>query len=202
MTTLYRPNRWSLTVSVAPTAEPITVADLKDMARIQTSDEEYSLSGIVTAARQAVENATRRALMTQTRVLKLDAFPAGDQYFELPGGNIQSVTSIIYNDTDNATQTLSSAVYETDFGTDGGTGRIGLAPDQEWPDLGDSGLNVTVTYVAGWTSAALVPQSLKHAIALMASWLYDNRAAFDMSKAEANPAFDALIAPYRIHRVS
>lgn len=199
---VYRPSRWSMQVSVAPTSEPVTVDDLKDQSRIGNDDESYFLAGLISGARETVEHMTRRAILTQTRVLKLDEFPPNaGQVIELPGGNIQSVTSVAYNDADNASQTLSASVYDTDFGTTTGTGRISLAAGQSWPGTGDAGLNVTVTYVAGWATAAAVPASLKRAILLLASQSYRDREAFDQNSMAANPAFTAMIAPWRVVRL-
>lgn len=199
---VYRPSRWSMQVSVAPTFEPVTVTDLKDQARIDLSDDDYLAEGLIQAARETVESMTRRAIITQTRILRIDDFPPEDhQVIELPGGKIQSVSSITYNDTDNATQTLSASIYDTDFGTQAGTGRVSLAADQDWPDTGEDGLNVTITYVAGWTTAALVPASIRRAILLFAAQMYRDREAFDQAAMVANPAFTALLAPWRVQRV-
>ena len=199
---VYRPSRWSMQVSSAPTSEPVTVDDLKDQSRIDNDDENYLLVGLISGARETVEHMTRRAVLTQTRVLKLDDFPPdAGQVIELPGGNIQSVTSVAYNDADNASQTLSASVYDTDFGTTTGTGRISLAAGQSWPATGDAGLNVTVTYVAGWATASAVPMSIKRAILLLASQSYRDREAFDQNVMTANPAFTAMIAPWRVVRL-
>lgn len=200
---VYRPARWSLATTVAPVIEPVSIIDAREHFRGELAAElDSTIARMLAAARGAVEKATRRAMLTQTRVLRLDRFPvAAHQVIELPGGVIQSVSSVSYTDADNATQTLASSVYATDFATDSGTGRLALAADQDWPETGDEGLAVTITYVAGWASAALVPAQLRTATLLMLAWLYDHRSAFEASAPSENPAYAAMIAPWRIGRI-
>jgi len=68
------------TVSAEPSAEPILLADARSYLGIPSgfTDRDAEITRIIKAARITVENATGRALITQTRVLKLDEWPQSD----------------------------------------------------------------------------------------------------------------------------
>lgn len=76
-----------------------------------TTVEDDLLNAIITASRELVEDMTSRALLTQTWDYCLDSFP-GKDYIKLPFGNLQSVTSVKYTDSDgtetNLTKTLTA----------------------------------------------------------------------------------------------
>lgn len=194
-------------VSVAPTAEPVTLAEAKAACRISSTDEDALITTMIKAAREHVENATNRALVTQTRVLKLDRFPpASDQVIELPGGIIQSVTSITYVDSDGNTQTWGASNYVLDSTSEPGT--VGVAYGTEWPDERDWGMAVTITYVAGWPGsgspvdlAANVPEAIKTAIKMIvAHWDMNRETASSSAFAEIPFGASALLSPYRLKR--
>ena len=153
------------------------------------------LISILAAAREHVEDWTRRALMTQTPELVLDAFPTGG--INLPSPPLQSVTSIKYIDTDGVEQTLSSALYDVD--TDSEPGMVAPAYDEEWPDTRDQINAVRVRYAAGWTTAALVPYKIKAAILLVCADLHEMRGdpVIGASVVE-NKTVDRLLASARV----
>lgn len=200
---VYRPERWSLKVTTAPTTEPVTVAELREHGRFDDADTDAYVTSLGTAARRWVENRTNRALITQTRTLKIDRFPSGDgQVIELPGGVVQSVSSVSYQDTGDATQTWASSNYELDLNTDGGTARLGLADGKDWPDVRDDTLAVTIVYIAGYGAAAAVPEDIKLAIKMIAADFYNRREAASVFDYSENMATKHLLAPYRVHRIS
>lgn len=199
---VYRPGRWSLEIKVQPAIEPIDEDTLSLHLRADDSEDSLLLLGYIAAARGIVEGHTKRALLTQTRVMKLDRFPgARHQVIELPGGVVQGIVSVSYIDENGASQTWGSSNYATDFGTRHGTGRLGLATNAEWPDTIDDGLAVTVTYLCGWTSAALVPAEIRQAVLMVAADLYDRRHASAEGAIAPNPAVAALLGQWRITRV-
>jgi uncharacterized phiE125 gp8 family phage protein len=163
-------------VTVEPTAEPVTAAEVMRHARIEelVVDTTADVQLMITAARQRVENEFLwRALITQTRKQTLDAWPADDT-IELAYPPLQSVSGITYVDSNGATQTLSSSVY--DMTTTGFLGKVTLAYAQTWPiNRGDVD-SIQVTYVAGYGDAASdVPAVIRLAIRQsVAHWL-ENR---------------------------
>lgn len=197
----YIPARWSLDIEETGD-EPVSASEAKSQLRISFTDDDTIIGTYITAARQAIESMTNRAIITQTRTLTMSEFPAGDkQFFELPGGNIMSVSSIAYTDESGDPQTFTA--YALDNGTSSGTARIHLSNGSEWPSVYDQGLPVTVTYVAGYDASASpavnCPERLKVAIKMVVADLYERREA-NVEKVAKNPMLEALIAPARIWR--
>lgn len=160
---------------IAPVIEPVSLAELKLHVRVDHSDEDELLSAIITASRELVEDITRRALLTQTWDYSIPYWP-NSNFIKLPGGNLQTITSVKWKDTDGTETTLTVTddyLVETN-GT--GIGRVVLPYGEVWPsDTLYPSNPITIRYVAGWTTAALVPYGIKAACLLIAANLYSNR---------------------------
>jgi uncharacterized phiE125 gp8 family phage protein len=72
-------------------------------------DDDALIDALRRGARTTSRPSTRRALITQTWDLKLDAFPCGAAIVAAVAGHV--VTSITYVDTSGTTQTWSAALY-------------------------------------------------------------------------------------------
>jgi uncharacterized phiE125 gp8 family phage protein len=162
--------RSSLRVSVPPTVEPVSVAELKEHARIDHGHEDARLASLITTARLMVEKDTRRKLCTQTVILSLDYLPSYIVPDILP---IQSISGITYYDGNNALQTLAASTYEADLYAEPVI--IRPAFGQTWPTTYDRFGAVLVTMVAGYGAASAVPEDAKQAILLLASHWVENR---------------------------
>jgi len=137
-----------------------------------TTAEDDDLTDLITDGREAVEIITRRALLTQTWEYYLDEWPAED-YITLPFGNLASVTSVIYKDSDGTETTMTENTdYLVELNGDQ-CGRIVLPEGYTWPtsDLYPS-QPITIKFVCGWTAAASVPKNLKRAIKFAAEDAY------------------------------
>lgn len=140
-----------------------------------TSYEDDLLNAITTSAREHVEDITRRALLTQTWDYSLPGWPTSN-FINLPYGNLQSVTSIKWKDTAAVESTLT---VTTDYlvETNGDQcGRIVLPYGVTWPSGTLYPSNpITIRFICGWTTAALVPYKIKAALKMIAADLYANR---------------------------
>lgn len=162
----------SLTMTVAPTQEPILLEELKRYLRIDGTDEDVVLEALLVAAREEIEMFTGKTLLATTYALRLDDFPACG-WVSLPRPPAQSITSITYLDTANVSQTLATTVYGSDTYTE--PGRVYLHSGQSWPSTHETGINtVTITYVAGYTLATL-PDRFRMVLKLMVGDLYEHR---------------------------
>lgn len=175
--------KYSLNQSTAPTAEPVTLAEAKSHLRIEHDAEDVTIQAYVQAAREEVETYLNRQLMTATWDLYLDAFPIGRSPLLLPKNPVQSVTSITYTDPDSGAQTFSSASYSSDVYSE--PARIVLKDTAQWPEVLSVPNVVKVRFVAGYTSAYLVPAKIKAAILLILSRLWE-RSPDGMSDAAIN----------------
>ena len=188
--------RSSLTDTGASTTA-VSVADFKLHARIYHTQDDTPLANTVLAATQVIEHETHRALITRSFVLSLAGFPECGEVI-LPKSPMVSVTSITYADAAGATQTLSSSVYHT-YSVNG-VGRVVLKTTASWPStLGTGGMDVTITFTAGYGSTAgSIPASLVHAVLLQGSHMYEIRTSVNIGSVanEIPMTVQRLIAQY------
>ncbi len=162
---------YSHAVSVQPTAEPVSVDEAKRNSDVDDDNRDADFARWITEARQKVERDTRRALITQTHVLKLDEFPSCD-YIDLLSPPLSSVTSVQYVGTGGTTQTFASSSYTVD--TNRTPGILYLNFSESWPSTRGVMNSVTVTYVTGYGAAASsVPAAAKSAILLLVKQRYE-----------------------------
>lgn len=189
--------RFSYRVTVGPTEDPVSLAEFKSHANLYGTDRDGECAGLLIAARDHVQQYLGRALCTQTVQMFLDAFPEGDE-FDLALAPAQSVTSITYLDRAGVSQTLAPSTYVLDG--DGCPARIALAANAVWPATAERIRAVTVTYVAGYGSAGAVPESIRHAIKLLASHYLENKEAVIVGQtpSEIPLGVDRLLSLYRV----
>ena len=175
----------SLTLITAPAAYPVTTAEAKAHLRVDGSDEDTLIDGLIAAAADYVEQYTGRAIGTQTWELALDAF---SDTILLPKGPVQSVTSVKYSDTAGVEQTVSADDYTLDASE---PAWIVRNSDASWPAT-LTGINVVrVRYVTG-----NVPAAIKHAVLLLIGDWYSARE--DMGARSTIPnGVQALLTNFR-----
>jgi uncharacterized phiE125 gp8 family phage protein len=160
-------------VTGEPAEEPVTVAEAKAHLRIDVDTEDSLLTGYLLAAREQCELLAKRAFVTQTIQLRLEMWPYGD-VIPLPRPPLQSVTSIVYTDSDGNATTMPSADYIVDSASE--PGRVILGYAGSWPSVTlQPGPSIVITYVAGYGDAEDVPQRYKQAIELLAGHFFENR---------------------------
>lgn len=191
-----------------PATEPVTAAELDAHLRgdgVLASEEGTLLNGLITAAREYVEEFTRRALITQSWTLVMDAWPTASNnlgwwdgtrqgsltqgqagYVELPIGPLQSITSIKTYDDDNSSTTFSFSNYFAD--TNATPGQVILNTGATWPVFTRTRNGIEIIYVAGYGDAATdVPGALKIAVKQLAAHWYENR-EFVKTQSDQNQA--------------
>lgn len=160
---------------VEPIEEPITLDDAKDHLRVDGTDEDALIMAYIKAARRQCELVARRAMVTQTWELALEAWPAGC-YIQLPYPPLQSVTSVTYVDSAGVSAVMSSADYLVD--TYRQPGRVSLGYNKSWPSVTlRPGPSIVVRYVVGYGAPKDVPETYKQAIKLLVGHYYENREA-------------------------
>lgn len=168
--------QYGLTVTTAPTSEPVTLAEAKNhlLVASSTTDDDVYITSLIAMARRYVEQKTKLRLITQTLTMTMDDFPrCGDRIIHFPVGPVQSISSISYYDENGASQTLSSSLYETDVASR--YARIGEVDGESWPDTKNKLNAVSVVFVAGFGAASAVPQDLKGAMLLLIGHWFENR---------------------------
>lgn len=194
-----------LTLITPPTSEPLTVAEFKSHSRIDISTDDALVGIYIKAARQAAENWTRRAFVTQTWDYTLPDFPL--DAIELPIQPVQSVTSVTYLDSTGTSTSLvtgSPQAANYDVTTDGSRALIFPKYGDTWPTTRPHGNTVTVRFVAGYSvtaSPVTLPWDLKQAVYLLAAHFYENREPVVVGQvaiSELPMAVEALLSPYQL----
>lgn len=191
----------TLSLVTPAAAAPITLADARQHCRASSSDDTV-LALYLAAAVQAVQDATGRALITETWRLDLSGAPCGDVI--LPRAPLLAVSDIkIWSDaTVPVDTTVAASVYQVQApaGPTAQPGRVGLAPSQSWPSMQAGradALRITFTAGYGLTGDA-VPPSLCAAVLLLTGSMYEFREADAARALTENPAVDRLLSPYRV----
>lgn len=196
-----------------PAAEPVALAEAKLHLRVDFDEDDALIQALISAARQAAEMLTQRQLVTARWRMVLDSFPGcglmgvpAGQTFTLPGHSIlipksplQSVLEIRYLDMAGVLQVMPSAHYTVDKACE--PARITPVFGQIWPVALPQIGAVSVTFDAGYGSAADVPEGLKSWIKLRLGSLYAHReevASMARGRIDPLPFVDGLLDPYKV----
>jgi uncharacterized phiE125 gp8 family phage protein len=174
---------WSATVTtVAPAADPLSLEEAKAQARVDFGDDDALILAFISAARSHIEDVTGCRMITQTVVARASEW---SDLASLPVAPVQSITSVVYTDTDGTTQTLSTDVYEARL--HGLEPSIALKFGQVWPVI-RQGSQIVVTAVVGYGEASAVPAAVKQAMRMLVTDMYDVRASAQDKAVQADVA--------------
>jgi len=161
---------YSSAISTAAASEPVTAAEAKAFARVDSSDDDTLFGTLIEAARIAAQNWNQMQLVNATWLLNMDEWP---DVIEVPYNPLSSVTSIKYYDSAGSQQTWSSDEYQIDTSTR--PGRIMPAYGYSYPTFRSQFKTIEVKYVAGFgADESYVPENFKLAIKFaIAAWYKD-----------------------------
>ena len=203
-------------VTTEPTAEPLSLQEVKEYLRLEDASDERVVQPMITAVRQFAEEHLGRALMQQTFTLFIDTAldtenplwegmrTAPDinyykNYVVLPKSPVISVTSVkTYNDSDVAT-TMAASKYYVDNARE--PARIVLRTGETFPTALRVANAIEVIYVAGYATAYAIPEPIRLGLFQHIAHLYEHRGDMgEYLQAREIPAMiKMLYAPYRIH---
>lgn len=202
-------NRKSAYVTASTDAPAISIVEMKQFLRVDTSDDDVVIYSYLSAATEAIKQYLRVALLTETFTFKADGFAysdaderiiqlgagihtasrpyllGGGDTLDLPFPPLQSVTSVVTYDRGNNASTYAASNYQVDLQS----GRIYLDEGSTWPSDLRAQDAVEVNYVAGYGSGS-IPQPIVQAIRMYVEQLYDG---CDGMTSEVR----RLLAPYR-----
>jgi uncharacterized phiE125 gp8 family phage protein len=216
----------SFNLKTGPASEPISLSELKSHARIDQTDDDELLSGLIVAARQWAERTTARGFIDQTWQLWIDmplfdtngcqdgffegAIQAAlDQAIFLPRSPLLSVSSINVFSEDNSSTIWDQRNYYVD--TSHEPGRLVLRSGAAWPTPSRQANGLMVEYRVGYgADASFVPEPIKLAIKQLALHWYSHRGE-ELMPGTANAdissrygainvplLIQALLNPYRV----
>lgn len=162
-------------LSTAAAEEPVTSAEVKLYARVAHSVEDSIIASWIKAARKEAEDYQHRSYIEQIYKMTYDSFP--DSRIDFPRPPLISVDSVKYYDTDDTEFVFASSNYFVDLNSE--VGRLALNYGIAWPTVTLRPINaVIITFTTGYGDAAAdVPDSVKNAIYLYCTYMYENREA-------------------------
>ena len=159
-----------------PVVEPVSLVEAKLHMRVEVTEDDALIAGLIMAAREQLESTSRPqlAMLTQTWRYVADAWPSADG-LELRPYPLQSVTSIKYTDENGTEATLAANSYQVDTYSE--PGRVRLKSSASWPSVTLAALNgLVVEFVAGYgDTPGDLPQRLRQAVLLLVTHWYENR---------------------------
>jgi uncharacterized phiE125 gp8 family phage protein len=197
--------RRSDVLKTSPNALALSLADAKAHLNITFSTDDDLITAYIGAATQYCEQYCVRKLITQTWYLYLDQWPS-NTYLHMPFGDLQSVTSIKYYDTDDTEATFSNTKYTVDIASV--PGRVVLKNNETWPTESLRPDNpIIIEYVTGYgdAQANITDVGIVHALKMMVAHFYENREPLYISTnsntvSPLPKTVDTLLYPYRIWR--
>lgn len=195
--------KWrSLTRSIPPVVEPVSLAEAKAHLRVDSEAEDDLIMGLIQAAREWVEVYLDRTLITTQWTMKMDSFPTmarqlSEAYMDrtfiatqmttradifppdielprAPMSKTNTATTITYVTAEGTTTTLPTSQYRVDIDSTPGVVRPLYAGT--WPAHRVDQNSVTITWYAGYGDSGLkVPQAIRTPIKMLVSHLWRNR---------------------------
>ncbi len=153
-----------------PAEEPITLDEAKANARVDGTEEDVFIAGLIKSARMRVEKFTRRRLISQVVQLRLDGFCGR---ILCPIAPVLGVVSVKYLDTAGSELTLAADQYRLIRSCE--PPAIETVYGVSWPVTQAVTDSVRVDLTVGYGAAAAVPDDLKDAIQMIVTAAYDNR---------------------------
>lgn len=147
--------------TVAPTFQPMTVEELQQRIPVAGNHWNAVLRDALAEGIDRFEHDTGLVCCTSTWQEKLDEWPECG-YIRLQRRPVASASSITYLDGNGDSQTWASSNYTLD--SNRAVPAIFPTYSATFPALRGIENSVTITYVAGYTSAVNVPQMAKFAI--------------------------------------
>ncbi len=197
MTQLSPPQHRAYTYRVDSTTDIDAAAlDLvKSALRVSTTTDDALITLYINAAMESFEDYTGRTLLTKTFTTFRDFFPQlianegyyqaglynqtsypGNESFLLQQSPVQSVTSVVYDDTTAGETTVATSVYYLSEQAD--YSEVLTQIDQVWPYevLVQQQQSIRIAFVAGYADLFTdLPAEIQVAIMNYVAFLYENR---------------------------
>ena len=185
----------SLVRITQPAVEPVSLAEAKVQARVDTEADDAYIQALIAVARQYVEDILDITLLTTVWEASYDLFPVWAIVLPRPMLQAANIT-VTYRLGDGATSTKSSAAGDFRVDTRTVPGRIYPHWSDTWPGVRGDENSVVINYTAGFgDDGSSVPPLYKHLIMMLVAHWYDSRQIVAPGTYGTIPkTFDTLLA--------
>ncbi|MGG7518511.1 head-tail connector protein [Allorhizobium undicola] len=177
----------------APASEPVSLADVKAHLKIDHTDEDDLLSGLISVARRHAEAETGLTTISRPMRLYLDDWPR-DEVIQIASGPVQTLDAVTVYDETGVPVQVSLEDHLLD-----GVARPARLWLRERPLPGRVLNGIEIDFTAGFGEAAAdVPDGLKRAMLLHVAAMFACRGAVTLADQPAlvPPGYERLIAPF------
>lgn len=175
---------YNLQLVQAPSVEPVSLTDLKDLLKISDNLQDTRLTNIIAASREAIENYTNSSLLTQQWQLTLSIYGCF-QPIQLPRGPIQSITSANWKDQDTLI-----LIPNTDYYLESGY--------YVYKGYSATYHTIEITYQTGYgDNISDLPNIFPHAILEQSKFIYECPHSETDSDLGLSPYVSTLLYPYK-----
>lgn len=185
-----------------PASEPVSVSDIKTLARIEHTIHDTLIAELITSCRQWVEGRTDICFVTQQWKAICNGFPLYHDFIELWKHPISAIYSVQYYDYDNTLCTMDADDYYAAL--DGRPAMVALNQEATWPTEVRYMRSVEINFTAGFGDAGSdCPSELITGLKNMIVYVYENpgtleRFSGDWSKVALDLKF---VHPYLVKRI-
>lgn len=162
----------NLTLITAPTAQPISLEEVKEHLRIvvtDTANDNY-LSDVQDSAVDQFQSDAEYQVMQATYKLTLACFP--DEYIDIPIIPKVTITEFLYYTDQSNTSTLTEG---TDFYKVLTDRYCRLYPFSSWPSLGDRMDAIQITFTVGHATQSAIPARVLQGLKFLIGHFNENR---------------------------
>lgn len=210
--TIFHEGHYGLRTVTPAAAEPVTLAEAKNHARIDESLDDSLVDLMIEAARELVQRFLDRQLITAELEMTLDRFPGGGLNFGgilhgqtgtilLPRSPLQTLNSITFVDVSGSTDTFDLADVIVDSNSE--PARLTPTSDTVWPVTELEINSVIVNYDAGYGLAqADVPGTIRLAILMLVADMYEHRESQSEIKITENKAVTNMLWSQRVFQAA
>ncbi len=194
----------------SPGVEPVSLAEAKEFARINTASEDSLISALIVASRIMAEKYTGRAFISRDFELFLDNSP-NSSVVEIPVNPLVSVAQISsFNEADTET-IFASTNYFVDKVSK--PARVILREGKTWPTGLRNANSLRIEFTAGYGTAATdVPEGIRTSVKIIFAKLWELRGQIEdgadtgiasIEKLVGRLPIDAvlLLGPFRIYNL-
>lgn len=192
-----------LILTSGPSAEPVSLAEVKAHCRVDGDAEDTLLASLALAARMHVERALGVALIAQGWSLFLDRWP-DRAWVDLPLAPVIGVDAVRLHRADDSFTTADAGLFQLDGA--GARPRLARRDGGVWPLPGRAVNGVEIAFTAGYgPTADDVPMPVRLAIKMLAAHWFEMREPVVIGGGDsATPvpmSVAGLLSPYRTVRL-
>lgn len=167
----------TIIVTDPPVGEALTLADVKDHLRLDGTDEDPYLQGLIRVAREHLEAATGLALLNTGFRLALDDWPA-DHRILLRRHPVRSIEAVTVYDEEGIPHAIAADGWSLDAASRPARLAVtGRRPAGQWLN------GIEIDFIAGFgESGTDVPDTLKRAMLTHIAQMYDLRGAVPLAQ--------------------